>query len=267
MSIQQKETEPTHGYPDLPAPGNESSTLGLSPSFRLKEIGTCALGPNPSPGKVPSRTLCSLCDIRGGKVQKRRIPSAQGGCAGLCRNSAPRSWAHILPLSLAILRPRTRALTLCLAAPSAMRKVCFPLCIAWLPYAGGGGPSVLPGDSPTATCSYGEGFLSQPLGKQRPLEPLSARRESTRKNKHSWSLCTHIPGCSACQTGGSQMVPGARAGRHSPKPCFGAAGKDTSPLCKGILPLPFPGSEASRVRLLASLPKGTSSQQALRLQS
>lgn len=58
---------------------------------------------------------------------------------------------------------------------------------------------MLPGDSPAATCSYGEGFLSQTLGKQLQPEPLSAcpafiRRKSIRKNKHSSSLCTHIPG-------------------------------------------------------------------------
>lgn len=83
--------------------------------------------------------------------------------------------------------------------PQGRHGMYFPLCRKQQAVAGCGGPSELPGDSPGATCSYGEGFLSQTLGKQLPAEPLSAcpafiRRESIRKNKHSSSLCTHIPG-------------------------------------------------------------------------
>lgn len=63
-----------------------------------------------------------------------------------------------------------------------------------------------------------------------PAGPAFIRRESIRKNKHSSSLCTHGPGPPALagcawQTGGSQMVPGAGAGGHSPKPGCGAAGE------------------------------------------
>lgn len=142
---------------------------------------------------------------------------------------------------------------------------------------------MLPGDSPVATCSYGEGFLSQTLGKQLPPEPLSAcpafiRRKSIREKQtflvlvhtHPWAAAALA--CCAWQTESSQMVPEARAGGHGLKLCFRKPRRNTT-FVKGfsLFPSPaqghIPGSKFSRVRhetqtSWASPPKGTSFQQA-----
>lgn len=147
---------------------------------------------------------------------------------------------------------------------------------------------MLPGDSPVATCSYGEGFLSQTLGKQLPPEPLSAcpafiRRKSIREKQtflvlvhtHPWAAAALA--CCAWQTESSQMVPEARVGGHSLKPCFRKPRRKTT-FVKGfsLFPSPaqghIPGSKFSRVNMKLKphglhLPKGLLFSKLRRLES
>lgn len=145
---------------------------------------------------------------------------------------------NVQPMYLSRLNPlRFNSVPGC---PQGRYGVYFLLCRKQQAVAGCGGASERPGDSPAATCSYGEGFLSQTLGKQLPAEPLSAcpafiRRESIRKNKHSSSLCTHIPGLPqrCLQSGAPRWCPSPAVGRPG--------GRGAHPaFAKGLSLLPFP---------------------------